>query len=268
MKQATAKGSNRLLSISGTFKRKARSKRQSEPHISALKTSCPEAVIATRNFSLPDEENEEEVPAFNSSGTFAAGFLSSFNASAKNALENKIEARNKLRNQSLKIPEIAESITELRRLFPDFPQQMIDCIVLRYDGNCAEAYDFMVSRDWKPISLPKEAFVNSCDIHFTTSYYHGMAPSDLELRELFKNQPIGSYITFYRPEPPGSEMLFKYYVCFKNRCGDITEKPMKFPNVAQVLVSMLLLSSPIRSTLKTSTNIVPCLSPPQQTTTN
>lgn len=262
MKQASIKSSNRLLSISGSLSfspKKRKSKRQSEPK---LGVSCPEVIIATRNFSLPEEEEEEVVPVLDTNGSFAAGFLSSFNDSAMSKLENKIEARNKQRNQLLKTPNIVRSIETLRTLFPDFPQHMIDYLVARYDGNCAEVYDFMISRDWKPLTQLKCRFDSTPDIHFTTSYYHGLAPSQEQLSKIFAEQPIGSFFTFYRPDKlDNGETQFKYFVCFINRCGEITEKPMRVPNIAPVLRAMLGLINPINSPLKTSTNILPGLIP-------
>lgn len=233
-------------------------KRNRKRHHTAEIPVCPPNVAACRAYS-EGEIQMKEPEEMEKNNT--VGFMSLFNDSARYTLNCKIEERNRDKPKAAETPKIVDEVLFLKHAFPLFPLKLYPWLLLRYDGNCNDVYEFLLSRDWEAFgTFRKDLLRNDSDVHYRIPYYHGHAPSPSEIKKIFVNQNPGSFITYYRYV--GTSRAFKYIICFKNAGGEVVEKPMKIPEVPLVLRGMWNLSKPIKSCkeeVQSKSNFVPCL---------
>jgi len=214
-------------------------------HVELNSASGGDVFMMARMYSEPTErEDSTDLGDLIQDCSNTVGFLSITNNYDITKLEKKLEDKNKQKSKLTETPYIILALLHLKSIFPSVPESILRYLIVRYDGNCAEVYEFLLSRDWQPVTLSTTfTLIDKTDCHFTTPYYHGAAPCNRTIQKIFKTKPIGSYITFYRGDNNELENNhqhdFKYYLCYKNRTGKVIEKPMRLPMVPEVLFSVL-----------------------------
>jgi len=205
--------------------------------------------------------NSARVQLINSQENLTVGFLRGMDVNSKMNLQNKIEEKQSKSDRVLKTPLIATEIFQLIQNFSEFPAKMILALVNRNYGNCTEVCEFLIARAWKPICSNIQ-FTNATDGHYTTNYYYGEAPNEDNLKKIFANAKVGSFVTFYRYIcSEKTDDNFHYILCYKNSFGTLTEKPMRVMVVPNVLRLMLGLTTPVKKRDNTlQTNLIPGLS--------
>merc|ERR1711862_543148 len=208
-------------------------------------TSIPDNCKVTKKKSLPTflesrvyaVSNNMENASPRDSSVLTQGFLSSDDI--KVLAVTKQQSAEKFCEK----PILLDYINLLSMSFPDFPKRMIESLVARFDGNCDAVYNFLLGRDLKPISADL-AFEDKVDEHFTCPYYFGQAPSRKEIIQILRPYGSGHFITYYRTCEDANQ--FKYYVCYKNRASEISEKAIRLPFIPDVLKTALGLTEGIR----------------------
>ena len=218
-------------------------------------TSCPtlyktsENINEHRVYAPKEYENDAKIDRERSN---TLGFMSHWSKSNKEYFDSCIQEKQNTK-KLLTTPTVVKEVVTLLSMYPSFPRGMLLSLLHRYDGNSFEVSKCLLANDWKQET--DATLLDSSDVHFTTPYYHGEAPSKAQLAKLFQNREAGSFITFYRSNGPYGE--FMYYLCFKKQDG-LVEKAVRSPEVPQVMKLLLGLTSHIKVKDVQYCN-VPCL---------
>lgn len=151
-------------------------------------------------------------------------------------------------------------ISDLKRLkegFPDFPSKMMEYLFLRYNGNCGKIFNSLVKKGWTPKGVTKKSFCNRTNKHFTLSYYYGIAPKADILELLFKKQPPGAFITYYRYSSGGDNNLYKYFLCFKAKNGKLAERCIPNLEITETIKYVLQLEKEVHTPTKIDLTCIP-----------
>lgn len=234
------------------------------------------SISHTSTFSLQKAAPSEDSSSISSSRHFpqksrsvgekslqpTVGFLSLMTDGQKQKFDTKIEEKSKLRSsQSIDKPKIVNDFTALKATFPGVPKNIMESVLYRYDGNCMEAFAYLEEIGWEPLLQNKSFFSDKIDVHYTTKYYHGLKPSEEKIERMFAKASCGSYITYfvYNGEASNIDVSFKYCLLYKNMVGDLSEKPIKVPNVPDVVKALFSLTNPIKCSRQTPEHILPFL---------
>ena len=142
------------------------------------------------------------------------------------------------------MPPFVSDVLHLLQVFPTFPRSMMMALVLRMEGNCEEVYHFLLANAWVPTRCGQGEFRNQREQHFTIPYFFGVSPTRSELKRLFRRAPVGSFITFYRYTMEEEEVTgFKYFICYKNQAGGLSERSISVPEVPPPLFLVMQLGA-------------------------
>lgn len=114
-----------------------------------------------------------------------------------------------------------EQYKALYEAFPTFPEKMMECLILRSKGNCREVFIDLASKGWEPIKYKKKYFTNSCDKHFTISYYHGEYST--KIYDKIVSAEGNTFLTYYKRTSNG----INYCCLYKDNNNNITELKLK-----------------------------------------
>lgn len=156
-------------------------------------------------------------------------------------------------------------IMKLRASFPDFPKKMMECLVIKYNGNCGKVFKILTSKGWTPSgSVTKKSFTNGVNSHFTLHYYHGRFPGLEKIKEIIKDKQTGSFLTYYKTAATTNletksvdENSVKYFVCCKLESGEIAEKHIQVIEIPDIVRDLLSLTESIKAPRKRDLTCVP-----------
>ena len=217
----------------------------------------PYATRITESKIFPDRTYSGEAL---SNSTNCVGFMGMMSDKQKTNLNTKIEQKSRRASKTADAPEIIAQLSILMVSFPDVPKKMMLNLAYRYDGNCVDIFENLCEMGWEP-KMSKQLFVDKPDVHFTTKYYHGKQPNKEFIKQKFENAIPGSYLTFYKnfEDTIDSPVYsFKYCLIYKNSTGELVEKPLKVPNVPDIVKSLFGLTNPLRSKHKND-QVLPCI---------
>src|SRR3990167_4511394 len=158
-------------------------------------------------------------------------------------------------NRENGLPTVVNEASKLRQALPTLPPRVLLGLVIKFDGNCREVYDYLQRREWAFVTEIKKHLTNSPDFHFTTKYYHGLLQDGID-SPIFSRCKPGHFATFYKATPNGFQSVFCYCTT-----DSWVEKNVTSPVVPPQLLSAFSLHHPImRCNSSTDVLLVPGLS--------
>lgn len=215
--------------------------------------------VPTRTSSQESKSEESEYQFFETKPTDETsplGFFSLLDDNEKTVLKERFQRSRKAQpQQKMVLPSLISEIASLLSIFPTLEKATVPDLLARYEGNCKEVYDFLLSEEFSPaIEHDPAIFTNAPDVHYITEYFHGFSQSKESISDMFVDAEPGTFITIFREDANG----FNYLLCFKNILDGVTEKPIRGPVVPEGLKAMLDLGSGIHAPAN-CVRALPCL---------